>query len=623
MHMHNMKITVIAETECESVQIKKQLLDFFGSSTQVEIKKLATVSQSKDRDVSMTGSGVHTTRIVTEPQGHETDFIPVRYNLTKKDWQTIMKAAKSMRGARVAVTGNNAEKVADTVRRLDIHRLEVEPVSVNTSPNCKFDFILVADPYSETITAQAERVIKLGSLLLSPSVIVDILHRYNLYNNAAKAKIAHYIKKVKLVREDYLDLLGIEYNNTQQVAPPTRIEHGRKSKLCSRSKYTLDDILGQSLQLKKAKAMVEQLKCCTSSIVLYGETGTGKELFAQAIHSLSPRCGSCFLTVNCASIPEALAESELFGYEEGAFTGAKKGGKTGLFEHAHGGTIFLDEVSDMPMDTQARLLRVLEDGTLLRVGGRNLINVDVRIITACSKPLEEYVKIGCFREDLFYRLCVIPIYIPTLRERMEDIPLLVKHFLAEMGETRKLSPTAWEQLKLYQWPGNIRELKHCLEYMSIVTDNKMELDVFPPHIRQDKLPGVLSHSGTGESIQFFEQEITKTDGRRRTDKIEKQRESSQLVSPTNSLLEEENVFILEVIERFNTLGHGIGRRCLANEARRYGIPLAEGEIRTRLSFLRTIGYVKWGLGRSGVKLSWKGKQVLMENENGSTYSPLN
>ncbi|MCH7696941.1 MAG: sigma-54 factor interaction domain-containing protein, partial [Proteobacteria bacterium] len=216
---------------------------------------------------------------------------------------------------------------------------------------------------------------KLGPLLLSPSVIVDILHRYNLYNNAAKAKIAHYIKKVKLVREDYLNLLGIEYNNTQQVAPPTRIEHGRKSKLCSRSKYTLDNILGQSLPLKKAKAMVEQLKCCTSSIVLYGETGTGKELFAQAIHSLSPRCGSCFLTVNCASIPEALAESELFGYEEGAFTGAKKGGKTGLFEHAHGGTIFLDEISDMPMNTQARLLRVLEDGTLLRVGGRNLINV--------------------------------------------------------------------------------------------------------------------------------------------------------------------------------------------------------------------------------------------------------
>lgn len=623
MQISDVKVSVIAETECESTQIKKQLINFFGPIAQVEIKILDTVSQSKDRDVLMTGSGVQSPCIITEPQGHETGFIPVRYNLTIKGWQTIMKAAKSLCGAKVAVSGNNAEKVADTVRRLDIQGLEVEPVSGSASPNCKFDFILVADTYSETITEQAERIIKLGSLLLSPNVIIDILHRHNLYNNAAKAKMARYLEKVKLVREDYLDLLGIENNKTQQVAPPTHIEHGRKSKLSSGSKYTLDDLIGQSLALKKSKAMVEQLKCCTSSIVLHGETGTGKELFAQAIHSLSPRCGNCFLTVNCAAIPEALAESELFGYEEGAFTGAKKGGKIGLFEHAHGGTIFLDEISDMPMDTQARLLRVLEDGTLSRVGGRKIINVDVRVIVACSKPLEEYVKMKCFREDLFYRLCVIPIYLPTLRERIEDIPLLVQHFLAEMGETRRLSPAAWEQLKSYHWPGNIRELKHCLEYMSIVTENKIEIDMFPPHIGQSKLPGVLGHSGTGELIQSFEQETTKIDDRRRTYKIEKQRESSQIDSPANSLLEEENIFILEVIEHFNTLGHGIGRRYLAHEAKRYGIPLAEGEIRTRLSFLRTIGYVKWGPGRSGVKLSWRGKQVLKGNENGSIYNPLN
>lgn len=625
--MSDIKVTVIAETECESTQIKKQLLDFFAPDTQVEIEILDTVSQSKDRDVLMTGSGEQTTCIVTGPRGHETGVIPVRYNLTKKGWQTIMKTAKFLRGARVVVTGfttNNAEKLADTVRRLDIHGLEVEPVSVSVLHNCKFDFILVADPYSETITAQAERIIKLGSLLLSPSVIVDMLRRNNLYNYEAKAKMARYLEKVKLVREDYLDLLGIEYNKTQQVALPAHIEHRHKCKLCLGTKYTLDDIIGQSLPLKKAKVMVEQLKNSTSSIVLYGETGTGKELFAQAIHSLSPRRDSCFITVNCAAIPETLAESELFGYEGGAFTGAKKGGKTGLFEHAHGGTIFLDEISDMSMDIQARLLRVLEDGTLLRVGGRKLINVDVRVITACCKPLDEYVKTGHFREDLFYRLCVIPVYIPTLRERRGDIPLLVQHLFAEMGETRKLSPTAWEQLVSYHWPGNVRELKHCLEYMSIVTDNKMELDVFPPHIGQGKLPGVLSHSRTGELIQSFEQETTKTGFRRRTDEIEEQREPRQIASPANSLLDEENVFILEVIKHFNALGHGIGRRCLAHEARRYGIPLAEGETRNRLSFLRTMGYVKWGLGRSGAKLSSSGLQVLMEQPNRFNLSfPLN
>ena len=195
------------------------------------------------------------------------------------------------------------------------------------------------------------------------------------------------------------------------------------------SKYDFSNIIGKSKKITETKEIARKLARSNSTLLLIGESGTGKELFAHAIHKASNKQHGPFVAVNFAALPENLLESELFGYEEGAFTGARKGGHAGLFEQAHKGTIFLDEIGDASMKIQARLLRVLQEKEVLRIGGTKIIPIDVRIIAATNKNLEDLVSAGKFREDLFYRLKVLPIRIPPLRERKEDIPLLIEKML--------------------------------------------------------------------------------------------------------------------------------------------------------------------------------------------------
>ncbi|WP_232696212.1 sigma 54-interacting transcriptional regulator [Brevibacillus daliensis] len=233
------------------------------------------------------------------------------------------------------------------------------------------------------------------------------------------------------------------------------------------AKYTFDDIIGKS---EKMLGAIEQAKLAAmtpATVILRGESGTGKELFAHAIHNGSKRKYNQFIRVNCASLTESLLESELFGYEEGAFTGAKRGGKRGLFEEASGGTIFLDEIGELSMGMQAKLLRVLQEKEIVRVGGTKAIPIDVRIIGATHVDMEKAIKEGKFREDLYYRLHVLPIAIPPLRERLEDIiPLthfLLRKFNIEYGRNvQEISWEAFESIKKYKWPGNVRELENVL-----------------------------------------------------------------------------------------------------------------------------------------------------------------
>ena len=205
-----------------------------------------------------------------------------------------------------------------------------------------------------------------------------------------------------------------------------------------------------------------------STVLLRGETGTGKEMFARAIHEASPRAARMFVPINCAAIPDHLLESELFGYEEGAFSGAAKGGKKGLFEYAAGGTVLLDEVAELSSPLQAKLLRVLQDGKVRRVGGTKEINVNVRLMAATHRNLEDLMVRGLFREDLYYRLNVIPLFLPPLRERPEDIPLLVDLFLRRFAARMKkpvplVGEVAMAKMIRYAWPGNIRELENVVE----------------------------------------------------------------------------------------------------------------------------------------------------------------
>lgn len=228
------------------------------------------------------------------------------------------------------------------------------------------------------------------------------------------------------------------------------------------------NIIGTSKAIERVKDMTVTIAKNNSTVLLRGESGTGKEVFAKAIHDISPRSNKNFIAINCASLPEALLESELFGYEQGSFTGAMIGGKDGIIKEANGGTLFLDEIGEMPISIQAKLLRVIQEGKIRKIGSNREEKIDVRIIAATNKNLEDMIKDKTFREDLYYRLNVIPMYIPPLRDRIEDIPSFVKFFIDKLNYklNKNINGTEIEfisELMNYQWPGNVRELQNVME----------------------------------------------------------------------------------------------------------------------------------------------------------------
>lgn len=247
------------------------------------------------------------------------------------------------------------------------------------------------------------------------------------------------------------------------------------------------DIIGHSLPISKIKKICSAVAKSNSTIMLRGESGTGKELFAKAIHNLSSRSNKNFVAINCAALPDNLIESELFGYTKGSFTGAREGGKEGLFKIADGGTIFLDEVGELSLPIQAKLLRVLQEGAIRRIGSSLEEKVDIRVIAATNRNLEAMIKDGTFREDLYYRLNVIPIFIPALRDRIEDIPLLVNFFInklnKQLGRNIEGAETEFiERLVKHKWPGNVRELSNVVEramnlcYSSLLNKDNLIID---------------------------------------------------------------------------------------------------------------------------------------------------
>lgn len=237
------------------------------------------------------------------------------------------------------------------------------------------------------------------------------------------------------------------------------------------AKFHFEDILGDSEELVRAKQIAQSFAKSNSNILIISESGTGKEMFAQSIHNASSRMTGPFVAVNCASLTTSILESELFGYVEGAFTGAKKGGKTGVFELARGGTIFLDEIGEIPISLQGKLLRVLQERSIMRLGDDKIIPIDVRVIAATNRNLVEEIKNGNFREDLFFRLNVLRLTIPPLRRRKDDIPILAKAFLKKYSADKQLhfSSQILNALKHYHWPGNIRELENLMERLSTIS----------------------------------------------------------------------------------------------------------------------------------------------------------
>lgn len=246
-----------------------------------------------------------------------------------------------------------------------------------------------------------------------------------------------------------------------------KLEEAKKKIRALTNKYKPEDVIGESTKIKEVKIQIEKVANVPATVLLRGESGTGKELFANSIHTLSDRRNKNFVRVNCAALTDSLLESELFGYVEGSFTGALKGGKKGLFEEADGGTIFLDEISEISLSTQAKLLRVLQEKEIMRIGSNYPIRIDVRVVAATNADLLKAVREEKFRQDLYYRLNVYPINIPSLRERKEDIPILISNFITKKNDEygRNVTDISDDALKLlieYNWPGNVRELENII-----------------------------------------------------------------------------------------------------------------------------------------------------------------
>lgn len=335
------------------------------------------------------------------------------------------------------------------------------------------------------------------------------------------------------------------------------------------TRYSFADIVGQSTALRTTVRKAQKLASGNGTILIQGESGTGKELIAQAIHAASRRAPYPFVAVNCAAVPETLLESELFGYEEGAFTGARRGGKEGLFEQAHMGTIFLDEIGELSPGLQARLLRVLQEREVLRIGAERLRPIDVRVICATNQDLEAMVEQRQFRADLYYRLNVLTLTVPPLRERHDDIPDLVRSFLAGMNDRRQVPQAVMELLLRHDWPGNVRELCNCVAYMAQVADGPFTPDDLPTAV----LPRVQ------KATRSWPQDLLSTGAL-----------SAHLVATAQVAADRELRFLLGALLP-SPLAVRVGRRSLAQQAAQLNLHLTEAQVRRRLEHLARLGLV--------------------------------
>lgn len=345
------------------------------------------------------------------------------------------------------------------------------------------------------------------------------------------------------------------------------------------AKYNFSDICGESHQLRTAVCLALRAAQTDSDVLIEGESGTGKELFVQSIHNASARAKGPFVAFNCATLSSSLLESELFGYEEGAFTGARAHGRKGLFEMANRGTIFLDEISEIPTTVQAKLLRVIQEREFIRVGGTRAVPVDLRVIAATNQNLFELVKAKKFRMDLYFRLNVFDLRLPPLRERQGDIPILMRQFLANHGIKMDVPQKTMHYLQAYPWPGNIRELKNCVEYMWYLGEGYTPENL-PNHVKQ----------------YFAMQATVKLDD----EPIE--------INNTEAALDLIDKLILEAIANNGSTSR---RKILAYlDSQKQNI--AESNIRMRLAKLATLGLVKIERGRRGTHITDRGRIRLDE-----------
>ena len=415
--------------------------------------------------------------------------------------------------------GKMADLISNKLKaQIKAYELELEKKKLETLLNSMDKAIVSIDIEGniDRYNSKFEKIFKLKHTVYNKNIfdILDFMKNTSISKFEKEKSNSFYYKKDNYILRGVYNVSTITLNNELKGYVIDFIDKKdaikNYNKINKEYKIMLDSIIGESDIIKSTKNEALIASKSTSTVLIIGESGTGKELFARAIHNHSKRSENPFIAVNCAAIPDNLLESELFGYEEGAFTGAKKGGNLGKFELAHKGTIFLDEIGDMSLHLQAKLLRVLQEKELNKIGSNYNKTIDVRVIAATNKNLEEMVSSGLFREDLYYRLNVIPISLPSLRERKEDIPLLIDFMVKEYSkkldkDVDDVEKDVLEALLKYKWPGNIRELQNIIEYtVNMSLSNTITIDLLPNKIKQKEKNKEIIESEEIETLDELE-----------------------------------------------------------------------------------------------------------------------
>lgn len=399
----------------------------------------------------------------------------------------------------------------------------------------------------------------------------------------------YYVVRVKML-DDEENTLGAVMN-IKPVSKVQELENKVRRELKgvgNKAKYSFEQIFGSSKVLQHTVSRARRFAATEIALLLEGESGVGKELFAQSIHQLSPRRHGPFVAINFAALPETLVESELFGYEDGAFTGARRGGKAGLFEQAHNGTIFLDELGDASLEAQTKLLRVLEEKEVRRIGGSGVLPVNVRVIAATNRSLSNMVQAKMFRADLFYRICICPLLIPPLRKRGNDVFLLAEHFARErFSRSLILSPRLQAFFSGYGWPGNVRELQNVVTYLCTVgTEGRpCSPEDLPYYMSEIESAGAFSLAGEQREEDFFIRELSRK----------------------NML-----PLVREILSAYNRAGSQspMGRYSLATLLKERGHSPQPHTLRAAISLLKERAFLESGVTKQGTKITPPGQEFL-------------
>lgn len=474
-----------------------------------------------------------------------------------------------------------ANGIISILSEIGVRNVRLIPASMKIKEILQ-DKIVIILGESSGIPISPKQVIDIGASLLDISTIIQIGYRLDLNKLVSIENMWQRYNEIVVPAGKLYGAFAFLKNLSESKIKPQKSKNQTIVK-GHKAKYNFEDIIGESEPIMRCKKNAVRMAQSNSTVLITGESGTGKELFAQAIHNSSSRRDNQFVVINCGALPESLLESELFGYEEGAFTGAKKGGKPGLFELANEGTLFFDEIGEMPLTLQPRLLRVLQERQVMRIGGDKLINIDVRLIAATNRNIKEMVNNGEFRVDLFYRINVLSLKIPSLNSRSEDIFILINNIKKELKGDFVLTEKAKQAFLKHDWRGNVRELRNYVENIINLGITKVDIDDLP-----FELEASLENKVAKGNVRKSSNGLLETAGK-----------------DLNSY-----IFILEELEKALKENKRIGRRSIFKKCEESNQFISEQEIRNILLNLEKNQMVKILKGRGGTIITQQGREFI-------------